>query len=302
MPKTSEFNMSHKTKEEAIESLLSIVSISTLLVLIGIFAFLFVTGIQTFTEVSLSDFFLSTDWNPAAYGEPTWGILSLLVGTVMVTLGSLIIGIPLGIAGAIYLAEVARPKVRETLKPIIEMIASIPSVVLGLIGLIFLAPAIASIFGLNSGLGGLTASIVVGIMILPTIISISEDVITSLPKEFREASLALGATKWQTIRMVLLPAALSGIVASIMLGLGRAVGETMAVLMVAGNSRSMPTSIFDPVRPMTANIAIEIKEVVKGSLHYQALFAIGLVLFIMTFLVNLISDIIIEKQVGKYKW
>jgi phosphate transport system permease protein len=294
--------MSSDKKENRIKSLLSVVSISTLLILIGIFAFLFFTGIQTFSEVSFSEFFLHSDWNPAAYGEPTWGILSLLVGTVMVTLGSLIIGIPLGLAGAIYLAEVARPKIRETVKPIIEMIASIPSVVLGLIGLIFLAPAIASIFGLNSGLGALTASIVVGIMILPTIISISEDVITSLPREFREASLALGATKWQTIRMVLLPAALSGIVAAIMLGLGRAVGETMAVLMVAGNSRSMPTSIFDPVRPMTANIAIEIKEVVKGSLHYQALFAIGLVLFIMTFLVNLLSDIIIEKQVGKYRW
>ena len=182
------------------------------------------------------------------------------------------------------------------------MIAGIPSVVLVLIGILFLSPLIAKIFGLSSGLNAFTSSIIVGVMVLPTIISISEDVLTSLPNEFREASLALGATKWQMIRMTLLPAALSGIVAAIMLGLGRAVGETMAVLMVAGNSRAMPFSFFDPIRPMTANIAIEIKEVVKGSLHYEALFAIGLVLFVMTFVVNFISDIIIEKQVRKYKW
>ena len=214
----------------------------------------------------------------------------------------MIFAIPLGVVSAIYLSEIVSPKTREIVKPTIEMIASIPSVVLGLIGIIFLSPIIADIFGLSSGLNALTSSLIVGIMVLPTIISVSEDVITSLPKEFREASLALGATKYQTIKMVLIPAALSGIVASIMLGLGRAVGETMAVLMVAGNAIAMPTSFFDPVRPMTANIAIEIKEVVRGSLHYEALFAIGLVLFVMTFAVNLISDIIINKQTKKHKW
>ena len=293
---------SYYDKEKLIKLFFSTISITTLLLLVGIFLFLFITGISAFSEITINEFFLGTVWNPEAYGKPSWGILALILSTLIVTFGALIFAIPLGVVSAIYLSEIVSPKTREIVKPTIEMIASIPSVVLGLIGIIFLSPIIADIFGLSSGLNALTSSLIVGIMVLPTIISVSEDVITSLPKEFREASLALGATKYQTIKMVLIPAALSGIVASIMLGLGRAVGETMAVLMVAGNAIAMPTSFFDPVRPMTANIAIEIKEVVRGSLHYEALFAIGLVLFVMTFAVNLISDIIINKQTKKYKW
>ncbi|MFT4304486.1 MAG: phosphate ABC transporter permease subunit PstC [Candidatus Woesearchaeota archaeon] len=289
-------------KDKIIESVFFIISISAVLILIGIFAFLFYTGIQAFANISIKEFFFSSNWNPAAYGEPKWGILSLVVGTIMITACALVIAIPLGLASAIYLSEIANQKTREFLKPVIEMIAGIPSVVLGLLGILILAPLIAKLFGLNSGFNALTSSLIVAIMILPTIISITEDVLTSIPKEFREASLALGATKWQMITKTILPASLSGIVAAIMLGLGRAVGETMAVLMVAGNSLAMPNSLFDPVRPITANIAIEIKEVVQGSLHYKALFAIALVLFIMTFIINLISDIIIQKQVRKYKW
>jgi len=289
-------------KEKIIINIFLIVSVTTILILLGIFLFLFFTGIKTFNEISFKEIFFGTDWNPTAYGEPSWGILSLLVGTLIVTLGALIFAIPLGIASSIYLAEIASPKTREFLKPTIEMIAGIPSVVLGLIGIFFLSPLIAGLFGLSNGLNGLIASFIVGIMILPTIISVSEDVLISLPKEFNEASLALGATKWQTIKMTLIPAALSGIGGAIMLGLGRAVGETMAVLMVAGNSRGMPTSILDPVRPITANIAIEIKEVVSGSLHYEALFLLGLILFVITFCVNVISEIIINKQTKKYKW
>jgi phosphate transport system permease protein len=290
------------SKEERIRIFLFIISISALLILLGIFAFLFFTGIHSFKEISLSEFLFGNLWNPTSYTKPSWGIFGLFIGTIIITLSSLIIAVPLGIGVAIYLSEIASSKTREILKPTIEMISAIPSVVLGLIGLLFIAPLIANIFNLSSGLNALTSSIIVSIMILPTIISISEDILTSLPKEFREASLALGATKWQTIKMTLLPAASSGIVAAIMLGLGRAVGETMAVLMVAGNSIAMPQSILDPVRPMTANIAIEIKEVVQGSLHYEALFAIALVLFVLTFVVNLISDIIIEKHIRKYKW
>lgn len=289
-------------KEKFIKLFFFSISITSLIILIGIFVFLLLTGSKFFRAVPPQDFFLGSDWNPTAYSEPKWGILSLILSTLMVTIGALIIAVPIGIASAIYLAEIAKPKAREILKPIIEMIAGIPSVVLGLIGLLVLSPFVAKIFGLSHGLNALTASIIVAVMILPTIISISEDVITSLPNDFREASLALGSTKWQTIRMTLLPSALSGIVASIMLGLGRAVGETMAVLMVAGNSRAMPHSFFDPVRPMTSNIAIEIKEVVQGSLHYNSLFAIGLVLFIMTFSVNFISDLILERQNRKYRW
>ena len=295
-------NFKYYKKEERIKLFFFVVSITALVILLSIFGFLFFTGIKAFGEISLSEFFFGKVWNPTAYGEPKWGILALITGTLIVTGIALLIAIPLGIAGAIYLSEIASLRTREILKPVIEMIAGIPSVVLGLIGLLFLAPVVAHLFNLNSGLNALTSSIIVAIMILPTIISISEDVITSLPKEFREASLALGATKWQTIKMTLIPAASSGIAAAIMLGLGRAVGETMAVLMIAGNSIAMPGSIFDPVRPLTANVAIEIKEVVTGSLHYNALFAMALVLFILTFVVNLISDIIIEKHIRKYKW
>ena len=294
--------MQLNAREEWVELSLLIVSISALLILVGIFAFLFITGIAAFHDIGLQEFFLGEIWNPSAYGEPSWGILSMLAGTIIVSLLSMAIAVPLGIGSAIYLSEVARPRTRELLKPIIEMIASIPSVVLGLIGIIFLSPLVAQVFGLSSGLNAISASIVLSVMVIPTIISISEDVLTSIPRDFRDASLALGATKWQTIRMCILPAAMSGIGAALMLGLGRAIGETMAVLMVAGNSIAMPTSVFDPVRPITANIAIEIKEVVFGSLHYNALFAIGLVLFTMTFVVNLVSDIIIEKQARKYKW
>ncbi len=295
-------NIFRLDSEKIISNIFLLISVTTLLILLGIFLFLFITGIGAFNEISFNELFFGTDWNPTAYGQPSWGILSLLVGTLIVTIGALIFAIPLGLASSIYLSQIAKPKTREFLKPTIELIAGIPSVVLGLIGILFLSPFIAEVFGLSSGLNGLVACFIVGIMILPTIISVSEDVLTSLPKEFNEASLALGATKWQTIKMILFPAAISGIGGAIMLALGRAVGETMAVLMVAGNSRAMPTSILDPVRPITANIAIEIKEVVNGSLHYEALFLLGLILFILTFSVNVISEIIINKQTKKYKW
>ncbi|MEK6873834.1 MAG: phosphate ABC transporter permease subunit PstC [Nanoarchaeota archaeon] len=290
------------SKEKNIEFIFLSVSLITLFILLGIFAFLFATGIHAFSEISLKEFFLGKEWNPSSYSGPKWGILGLIMSTLMIVIGSLIISVPLGIASAIYIAEIAPKKSKEIIKPTIEMLAGVPSVVLGLIGLLVVAPLIAKIFNLSSGLNALTSSIIVSIMALPTIISISEDVITSLPKDFKEASLSLGATKWQTIKMVIIPASLSGLIAAVMLGLGRIVGETMAVLMVAGNSIAFPNSFFDPIRPITANIAIEIKEVVKGSLHYEALFAMGLVLFCITFIVNLISDSIIKKRVEKYRW
>lgn len=291
-----------KIKEKMIELFFLATSIVSILVLAGIFIFLFFTGTNAFSEIPLTDFLFGIDWNPTGYNYQSHGILGLLMGTVFVSLGALLFAVPIGIAAAVYLSEIAGPRVRETAKPIVEMIAGIPSVVLGLIGLLFLSPIVAQAFGLSTGLNAFTSSILVGIMVLPTIITISEDVLFSLPNEFREASLALGATKWQMIKMTLLPAAASGIVAAVMLGLGRAVGETMVVLMVAGNSRAFPLSFFDAVRPMTANIAIEIKEVVRGSLHYEALFAIGLVLFALTFLINTLSDFVIERQVAKFKW
>lgn len=230
----------HSVAEKAIHFLLGLSGASTILILGSIFFFLLVTGIGAFAEISPRELFFGRVWNPEAYGEPSWGILSLVVGTVYVSVGGLLIAGPLGVASAIYLAEVASPTTREFLKPVIEMIAGLPSVVLGLFGLLVLAPMLSDLLNIPYALNGLTASILVGFMALPTIISISEDVLSTVPVSYREASLALGATRWQTIKSVVAPAASSGMVASIMLGLGRIVGETMVVLMVAGNSKAFP--------------------------------------------------------------
>lgn len=268
----------------------------TVFSLISIFLFLLMSGVGAFNEIGIKEFFLGTDWNPTSFHTPSWGILSLIVGTLIISLLALFIALPFGLSIAIYLSEIASPKMREIFKPLIEMIASIPSVVLGFLGLLFLAPLIAKIFHLSNGLNALTASILVAIAALPTIASICEDALSSISLRFRETSLALGATKWTTIKKVVIPAAGPGLIAAIMLGLGRIIGETMIVLMVAGNSRAFPRSFLDPVRPMTANIAIEIKEVVVGSLHWQSLFAIGLTLFLITFVINLLADILVHKK------
>jgi len=287
--------ITEQKKDMAMEAVFTAAGITAILLLFGIFVFLANVGMGAFSEISFWHFISGDMWNPDAYGSPSWGILTLLVSTLYVTAGALAISIPLGIACAIYLSELAPAWVRESLKPAIEMIDSIPSVVLGVFGLLILAPLLAYVLGLPNGLNALSASILVAVLTLPTIITISEDAIGSVPLSYRAASFALGASRWQTIRAAVVPAATSGIVAACMLGMGRAIGETMVVLMVAGNAKAMPTSILDPVRTMTANIAIEIKEVVVGSLHYEALFAIGLVLFVMTFAINLLVDIILTR-------
>jgi phosphate transport system permease protein len=269
----------------------------TVLILVALFAFLALTALDMFLQVSITEFLFGTDWNPAGYDSSSWGIVPLLVGTLLVTIPALLISAPIGFIIAVYLSEIARPSLRETLKPFIEMIASIPSVVLGLLGLLYLAPLIGSMFGLSNGFNSLTAAILVGIAALPSLASISEDALANVPQSFRHASLALGASQWQTIKSIVIPAARHGLTASLMLGLGRIIGETMVVLMVAGNSRALPNGLLDPVRPMTANIAIEIKEVVVGSLHWDALFAIGLVLFMLTFAVNLVADLFMHRRV-----
>lgn len=263
--------------------------------LAGIFVFLATIGMRAFGEISFSAFLLGVHWNPSSYTIATWGTGALFFGTLMVSAMALVCVVPLGLSIAIYLSEIASRNVREILKPMIEMIASIPSVVLGLLGLLFLAPIIARIFGLSNGLNALTASLLISVAALPTIASICEDSLSGVSSRYRDASYALGATKWLTIKKVVVPAAGSGILAAILLGLGRIIGETMIVLMVAGNSLGLPHSLFDPVRPMTANIAIEIKEVVVGSLHYEALFAIGLLLFVYTFVIHLAADIFIRQ-------
>lgn len=285
-----------RIKEKAIHFFFFTTGISTVIILLGIFLMLLIRGVQTFKDVPFFDFLLGTAWNPSAYGEPSYGILSMVVSTVMVTLGAIIIAVPLGIGTAGYIAEIASPKKRETLKPVIEILAGIPSVVMGFIGIVLVGPVIAKIFGLTSGLNALNGSILLAVMSLPTIISVSEDAIRAVPKDYKEASYALGASRWTTLIRVTLPACLSGIVASVMLGIGRAIGETMTVLMVTGNTPAMPHSFFDSVRTMTATIAIELGEVPYGTTHYYVLFAVGAILFLTSFGVNLVAELVTVKH------
>jgi len=285
-----------KIKEKVIHLFFFMTGISAVVILLGIFLMLLLRGVQTFKDVPFFDFLLATEWNPSAYGEPSYGILSMVVGTFMVTLGAIIIAVPLGIGAAAYIADVASPKLREILKPVIEILAGIPSVVIGFIGIVLVGPLIAKTFGLTSGLNALNGSVLLAVMSLPTIISISEDAIRGVPKDYKEASYALGANRWTTLIRVTLPAAISGIVASVMLGIGRAIGETMTVLMVTGNSLAMPHSFFDSVRTMTATIAIELGEVPYGTTHYYALFAVATILFLMSFIVNLVAELVTAKR------
>jgi phosphate transport system permease protein len=234
--------------------------------------------------------FLKPIWNPDGYETSTYGILAMLAGTFMVTIGALVFAVPIGIFTAAYMAEIAGPREREIIKPVIEILSGIPSVVVGFLGIVVVSPIIARIFHLPNGLNALNGAFLLGIMALPTIISISEDAILMVPTFYKEGSYALGANKWQTLFFVTLPAASSGILASIMLGMGRAIGETMTVLMATGNASAMPASFFDAVRTMTATIAIELGEVPYDTTHYYALFTLGLYIFIITFIVNLAAD------------
>ncbi|MDZ7838454.1 MAG: phosphate ABC transporter permease subunit PstC [Actinomycetota bacterium] len=239
------------------------------------------------------EFLTGTKWSPTVMED--FGFVPLFVGSLLITFGAIVIAVPLGIGSAIYIGELAPRWLRETLKPIIEVLATIPSVVIGFIGIKLLAPFIRELFELSIGLTALTGSIMLAFMSLPTIISISEDAINAVPVKYRHASVALGATKWETTYQIVVPAASSGILAATMLGLGRIVGETMTVLMITGNSPRIVFSWLQPVRTITATIAAEMGETVQGGLHYSALFAVGLILFIITFLINLISDRFISR-------
>ncbi|MDE5412468.1 phosphate ABC transporter permease subunit PstC [Alkalihalobacterium chitinilyticum] len=274
-------------------------------ILAMILFFLLREGSGAIREVGLMEFLTGTRWYPSSPQGAGYGALPFIIGSFMVTLGALAIAIPWGIFTAIFIAEIAPKRVREFLKPVIEILAIFPSVVLGFIALVILSPIIANIFNLSNGLTALTASVILSVMALPTIISIAEDSLRSVPKDYREAAYALGASKWETIKIIVVPAAKSGIVAGCMLGFGRAVGETMTVLMAAGNAIDMPLREFfgvvvpdflTSVRTLTANIAIEGSDVAWGSLHYSALFVTALILFTITFVVNLVADILISKQ------
>lgn len=283
-------------KEKFIHGLFFFNGLLVIIVLIGIFVLLVTKAMPAFREIHLGEFLFSANWNPTAtFVRPSYGILSMFVSTLLVSIGALIIAIPLGIGAAAYLSDVASRRVREITKPIIEILAGIPSVVIGFLGIVLVGPLIARLFHLSNGLNALNGSVLLAVMALPTIISLSEDALNSVPKSFQEASLALGATHWQTIVRVKIPAALSGIIAASMLGMGRAIGETMTVLMATGCAIAMPKSFLQSVQTMTATIAIELGEVPYDTTHYYALFGIGLVLFIVTFIVNMISDIVLHK-------
>lgn len=285
--------------EKFIEGWIFLAGILTIIVLLGIIVLLLREGLPAFWYTPPWEFFFGTEWYPVSE-PPTFGIMPFFVATFWITLVATAISVPVGIACAAYLAEVAPSRVREIIKPIIEILAGIPSVIMGFIGLLILSPLVQSAFNLNTGLSGLTAGIMLSLMSLPIIISISEDALRAVPDDFRSAAYALGATKWETIRHVSIPGALSGIAAAIMLGVGRAIGETMTVLMVAGGALAVPVSPTDPMMPMTAAIASGIGNAVRGGLQYQALFAIGLILFIITLAVNLFADRILERQKRKY--
>lgn len=284
-----------RLKESVIRAFFFTNGILVIFILFGIFIFLLYTSIPAFKEIDIKEFFTGKNWDPTSPVKEEYGILSMIASTFMVTLGALVIAIPLGIGVASYLSDVAHWKVREAIKPIIEILAGIPSVVIGFLGIVLFGPVVAKVFGLSNGLNAVNGSILLAIMSLPTIISISEDSLNAVPRAYSEASLALGASRWQTLVRVKIPAALSGIVAAVMLGMGRAIGETMTVLMATGNAPAFPKGFLSSIRTMTANIAIELGEVPYFTAHYYALFAIGFVLFVITFLVNLISDLILHK-------
>lgn len=283
---------------------LLIIAGASFLVLLLVFYTLFSNALPAFIDFGDNDTtdvwrFLTGDmWRPSA---DVYGILPLVIGTFLVSLAASVIAIPIGIGCTIYISEIAHPRVRGMLKPAIEILAGIPSVVYGLFGLLILSPYIREIFGVGSGTNALNGAIMLAIMMIPIMVSLSEDAINAVPRSLREASFALGANRWETMRSVVLPAALSGIVSAIILSIGRAVGETMVVLMCTGNSPQMTGNILDSVQAMTSAIAIDVGEVAGGSLHYHVLFAIGMVLFIFTFLINMIADIIAARYGEAYR-
>jgi phosphate transport system permease protein len=274
-------------------------SFTSILIVVLIFVFLFKEAIPFIWETGLDKLF-NSDWVPVSFQKETYGIIPLITGSLIVSILAIIIAIPFGVIGAVYISEIATPREREILKPFIEILAGIPSVVLGFFGLLVLAPLIKDIFHLNSGLTALTGAVLLALMAIPTIISISEDAIKSVPDSYKEASLALGATKMTTIWKVTVPAALSGIVASIMLGMGRVIGETMTVMMVTGNAIIVTINPFTSVRTLTATIAAEMGEVTFGSPHYRALFWVGIVLLFATFILNMISYKVLRRY-GLYE-
>lgn len=279
--------------EKIAKTSLMLVAFSALASLLLIAVFILKEGVPFMLKVGFNDFLLSSDWNPQA-GK--YGIYPMIIASLYVTFGAMLIGAPLGVAGAIFLNEFVPKSVMRVIKPTIELLAGIPSVVFGFLGVMVLAPMIRSSMG-GPGLSVLAAAVILGIMVLPTVISISTDAIAAVPNSYREGALALGATRWQSVHMVIIKAARSGIIASIILAMGRALGETMAVIMVAGNTVKIPQALTDPVRTLTANIALEMAN--ATGMAREALFATGVVLFVVIMILNAIALSAIKSRVRK---
>ena len=286
--------MPRTLKEVVIKYVFFLFASISILILGLIVAFLFREGIPIFGVVSVRDFLFGEEWYPT-FSPPSFGIWPLIVGSFIVTFFATLIAVPLGVLSAVYISEIAPPLIKEILKPVIELLAGLPSVVLGFFGMVVLAPWLQDTFDLPTGLNIVNASVMLALMAVPTISSISEDALYAVPKEFKEASYALGATRSETILKVIIPSALSGISTAVILGMARAIGETMVVLMVAGGAAALPESLFDSVRPMPASIAAEMGEAPFRSEHYHALFATGIVLFVLTLAFNLIADYVSHK-------
>lgn len=284
-----------KIREFIIEKLILLSGLATIAFLLLIFIFLFKEGFSFFIKSNIKDFLFGDAWYPIST-PPRFGILPMIMGSLLVTLGATLISIPIGIMAAFYVAEVSPVKLKDFFKVGIELLAAIPSVVLGFIGVVTLVPMVRNIFHIPTGLTALSGSIMLAFMAMPTIVSIAEDAITSVPVQYKAGALALGATKWQAMYRVILPAAGPGILAAVMLGIGRVIGETMVVLMITGNAGVIPHTFLQPVRTMTATIAAEMGETVQGSLHYSALFAIGIVLFLITFIINFTADFFMHRK------
>jgi phosphate transport system permease protein len=246
--------------------------------------------------ITANDFFLGKEWYPTSEPAAQFGVLPLILGTLWVSFGAILLSLPLGLAVAIYMAEIADPRFRRLLKPVVELLSGIPSVVYGFFGLVVIVPLIQKVFNLPVGETALAGSIILAIMALPTIITITEDALQTTPRAMKEASLALGASRWQTIYRVVIPYSASGITAAAILGIGRAIGETMAVLMVTGNAAVIPHSFLEPVRTIPATIAAELGEASQGGMHYQSLFALGCILFIITLIVNLMVEYVSRRR------
>ena len=281
--------------DKAVQALVFVGGISGIVFVLGIFIFITKEGLGFLADTfDLREFLFSPRWRPTSENNPTYGALALIVGTASVTGLAMIVAVPFSLGAAVYIGEFATGKRREMLKVSVEMLAAIPSVVWGFIGLSIMNPLIIKLFNVPIGLNVLNAGFILGLMAAPIMTTIAEDALKAVPETYREAAEALGATHWQIIWKVVIPAAKNGLVAAVLLGVGRGFGETMAVLMASGHSINLPTSPFDSVRALTATIAAELGETAVGSDHYRALFTLGIFLFMVTFLINLTADLVVR--------